>query len=830
MKRIFNQRSSSIRSSLSWVLAGTLICGLCIAGYFSWSFTRLERLQHEVSGHSLALRELQNLGEQLDLLLVSSDLAIGAGETYAAQIAISLSRRLQETVQGIGSRPGLPYDLEPFGRISAFLADIEQQISAEDLLVSRNHDDDRSVLLKKFDATSGQMVQQYEQLLEAAQADTEQKSAFLSSLRASSPRHYTIALLCYFLGNVVLVLWCFRRIVWPLEALTHGVDAAMNGGNELISVAKGPREIDKLAKHFKRLVAQLEQKVTERTRALLEKTKTLENEVAERKMVQQALESAKEVAEKSSRVKSEFLSVMSHELRTPMNAVLGSLSLIRDSDITPEQKAYVEIADDSGKALVKLLGDILDLSKIESEKLTLKSDAFPVHEVVSTTVNMLQRRAIEKGLRVSAFVDPEVPAMLNGDFGRIRQILINFVDNAIKFTRRGHIDIGVSLDQPGDEMQVVRFSVTDSGIGLPKSDYEHIFDSFTQVDSSLSRDQPGVGLGLSICSRLAQAMGGKCGVESTRGVGSTFWFTVSLPTPEDAGDESHKSPVATRKPVLVVENGENHASGWAADLLRLHDIPHSIAADIKEAEERLNSAVAKGEPYACTIVATPDRDPNFIHALEQFASLTRSLDVRCIVFSDRKLTPTARAIEEWLVEEQSPCCAAQDDLVNKILGQDEKRVNKVTETDDASNARIVDRTEGSLTRILIVEDSEANRLIAAAILRKSGFIVEEASSGFEAIQKCQQHNFDAVLMDLQMSGMDGFEATRAIRRLPSNLSSTPIIAFSANAMEETMQKCVAAGMNDFISKPFVKETILEKIARWTSRPEDGQPTIFRSTC
>lgn len=670
----------SIRANLSWVLAGTLVCGLCITSYFSWSLIKLERAQYEVSSHSLALRELHSVSEQLDLLLVSSDLAIGSGESYTAQLAMSLANELAKQVSEMGPDGALPHDQRNLDRFEVLLTELGLQINAHESLATQGHDADRSGMLARFDETSGEIVRIFEQMAANAQAYADQKSAELTTRRADSSRQQIMALVLYFLANAVIVFWTIRRIAWPLEELTRSADMAMNDGSEFGTPSRGPVEIVRLARHFGRLVARLEHKVEARTRELLDKTERLEEEVAERKAMHVALESAKESAEKSSRVKSEFLSVMSHELRTPMNAVLGSLSLIRDSGISEEQREYVDIADESGQALIELLGEILDLSKIEAEEFELKKEPFSVYEVLSTTVNMLQWNAKEKGLRLSAQIDPDVPATLIGDFHRVRQILINLVNNAIKFTEKGYIDIHISAAQKIGSLESVRFGVTDSGIGIDKTAKLEVFDSFTQVDSSLTREHSGVGLGLAICSKLAQAMGGSCGVESTPGTGSTFWFTVALP--------------------IQAEDFEGDDG--------LFRIPWNPAPDRAESLQN-NSA-----------------------------------------------------------------------------------------------------------RILIVEDSRANRLIATAILENAGFEVEGAGSGPEAIDKFQKADFDLVLMDLQMSEMDGLETTRAIRNLPIQSSNAPIIAFSANVMEETRRHCIAAGMNDFVSKPFIKETLLDKIAHWTA--------------
>jgi signal transduction histidine kinase len=760
----------SLRANLGWVLAGTLVCGLCIAGYFSWSLTHLERMQYEVSSHSLTLRELHSISEQLDLLLVSSDLAIGSGETYTAQIAMSLSSDLVQGIERFGIDSSLPFDQRQIERFSRLLIELENQIRQFESYAGQGHDTDRADLLTRFDGTSGELVRTFEDMSVTAQAFATRKSTELAKKRIAFTTYHLLALILYFTANAVIVYWALRRIAWPLETLTCSVDEAMVTGSPLATSFDGPLEMSRLAKHFGRLVAQLEQRVTARTQELLDKTERLEQEVADRKTMQRALELAKERAEKSSRVKSEFLSVMSHELRTPMNAVLGSLSLFRDSGITAEQQKYVDIADESGKALVELLGEILD---------------------------------------------PDVPVSLVGDFTRLRQILINLVNNAIKFTDEGYVRINIS-NEPGKERPgLLRFSVTDTGIGVDDSDRTKIFETFTQADSSLSRDHSGVGLGLSICMKLARAMGGTCGMDGTRGQGSTFWFTVALPAPADAiaSEDSAISALSDPSPVLIVENGDAFATAWLSEVLTAYRVPFTTVADSEVAMAELTAAKQAGNPYECIIINLQYSGFSEVSSVRQLASSVHELGGRIVALYSTQEHLTEEMVESPLFDSRHCGTVCQNELMKAVLADMEENVtsppkNTCMPMNAGSNHR-------ASTRILIVEDSLANRLIASAILKNAGFDVDGVGSGTDAIEKLGNTDFDVVLMDLQMSGMDGFEATRKIRNLKVPGSSTPIIAFSANVMEETRQQCREVGMNDFVSKPFVKETLLNKIAQWT---------------
>ena len=468
------------------------------------------------------------------------------------------------------------------------------------------------------------------------------------------------------------------------------------------------------------------------------------------------------------------------------------------------------------KALELFSSRGINLSKIESQEIDLKREPFSVYEILSTTVDMLQERAREKGLRISVLIDADVPASLVGDFNRIRQILINLVNNAIKFTVEGFVDIHVSLDPDQGLTSPVRFTVTDSGLGVDPSVQSEIFDSFTQVDSSLSREHSGVGLGLSICSKLARAMGGSCGVESAPGEGSAFWFTVSLPAQEQTaeGENWRLAIPANCSPALIVENGDPFAADWIARVFDEYGMPYRTAASGEPARLELTAAVESGRGYDYLIVPLLESGPAAIRELAQLAHSVPHRGTRLIVLSCAKEPRILKMMSEGLVAGWHRDTVCQFHFMEAVLGIDNERPKlPPCEPAEPSMAPLSHR---SGDRILIVEDSQANRLIASTIIKNAGFEVEEASSGTEALAKCEDTDFDVVLMDLQMSEMDGFEATRAIRSSGFRNSSTPIIAFSANVMEETRQECLSAGMNDFVSKPFVKETLLQCIVHWST--------------
>ncbi len=519
----------TLRKYLFAIVFCTLICGLGVAGYFRYSATVLERLQYKATDSSLMLREFDRIGEHLDLLLISADLTIGTGESYTGQIALEQLQVMRNRLAAFQSDNSAELETHAFLRMIELLGMIDMQLRSQSSLATANNTINNKILVE-FDNASAELVLIYDELrkflIEGTQAlkiesEKGSKQAMISGV---------LVIMLYVLASLCLALWLGRKIARPLEALSLSADNAWRKG----AVFEAPIEvsvveISKLSINLASLISRLEIMVDARTKDLSDKTHSLELQIEERIAIQAELEEARKLAEKSNMVKSEFLSVMSHELRTPLNAILGTLQILRDNGLTKIQEQYIDMADNSGAALLSLLGNVLDLSKIETDGITLVEDTFHLHPVLESTLDMIRSPAQKKGLELSLQILPDVPDLLMGDFNKLRQIIMNLVSNAIKFTDAGSIMIRVCRSADENAPDKLLFEVIDSGIGIPDESQEAIFGKFTQINSSLSRSHSGVGLGLAICSRLIEALGGDYGVNSKEGHGSTFWFTAILP-------------------------------------------------------------------------------------------------------------------------------------------------------------------------------------------------------------------------------------------------------------------------------------------------------------
>ncbi|SDG69698.1 two-component system, NarL family, sensor histidine kinase BarA [Pseudomonas benzenivorans] len=605
--------------------------------------------------------------------------------------------------------------------------------------------------------------------------------------------------------TALLALRMSRSINEPLRRIKHSVAQLKEGQLTTRLPPLGSHELDELASGINRMAEALQNAQEELQHSIDQATEDVRQNLETIEIQNIELDFARREALEASRIKSEFLANMSHEIRTPLNGILGFTNLLQKSELTPRQQDYLGTIEKSADSLLGIINEVLDFSKIEAGKLVLESIPFNLRDLLQDTLTILAPAAHEKRLELLSLVYRDTPLTLVGDPLRLKQVLTNLVSNAIKFTREGSIVMRAMLEDESADRAQLRISVRDTGIGLSDEDLRALFQAFSQADNSLTRQAGGTGLGLVISKRLIEQMGGEIGVDSTPGEGSEFWVSLSLPKArDDAEDLPHPPLLGCRAAIL-----ESHELSRQALQHQLEDcgLLVSAFANLDSLVEAVGAARQGAQPIKLAVLGVtaeelpPERLGQRIWDLERLACKS----VVLCPTTEQTLYHEALPDAHSQLQAKPACTRKLQRALADLISPRPPR----TETSAPSANRP--------PRVLCVDDNPANLLLVQTLLDDMGAMVSVANSGYEALEKVQQDSFDLIFMDVQMPGMDGRQATEAIRQWENGRGQAPvpIVALTAHALANEKRALLQSGLDDYLSKPIGERQLAQVILKWT---------------
>ncbi len=621
-----------------------------------------------------------------------------------------------------------------------------------------------------------------------------------ASLHALERKILNINILISLILSAILVLFLFSitdRVIKPLKELAGFMREAEDGNMGIRATLWGPKDITQMQHAFNTMI-----------KSLGDRENNLEN--------------ARQAALQYAHAKGEFAANVSHELRTPLNGIIGMLDILKDTELGPKQKEYVSVAQDSSDALLSLIDDVLNFSRMDSGKTVIEHEQFNLRELLDDIISILTAQASSKDLDIAYIIGKDVPSHLKGDISRIRQLLINLGGNAVKFTDKGEIGFQVHNVANDSGYLTLRFEVIDTGVGVSEQAQKKIFEAFQQEDASTTKKFGGTGLGLAICKQLVESMHGKIGVESSVAKGSIFWFEIpfkEMLSQVDVHDSRHSTASGLR--IFVVDdskmvrmNLQQTFEAWGAYIVCVE------SGD--QAEKLLREASYKKRPFDVCFVDELMGDINGIELIRNIAKDAEIAPMKMVLMTNQ-YNPEAFVDRFGEIDSYVKKPLRQSTLFNCISDMINMPVPIITDKNKiATGSTSIPNFNAT---VLIVEDNNANQQVAQAMLERLGCRCSIANNGIEALKLLELAKYDAVFMDCNMPEMDGYETTNKVRQLESEISQIPIIAMTANVLKGDREKCIQAGMNDYTKKPLKLNKLIDKLERWVGAPATDEENV-----
>ncbi len=774
-----------------------------------WSGEMVLHRQQRLSSAELSNARIAALEEILNSMLTAMDLYLTTDQPMMLPGLLDHARLAKREIQNIGGRGDASGFRENLLDLSLLLHELETVVRK----IAKTGEAVSPEQLDKFDDLSMQLVDRFETVAIESRAKQAVLERELRTAAGNEQAAHLIFTLTFFLGVVLLLAWLLRRISKPLVTLTRDASRSIECQQPFQPTVRGAQEIVELSGTLGRVINTLEQAVEERTSQLAKETRHLEQEISRRAEAEQQLIHARDAAEEANRAKSAFLAMMSHEIRTPMNSIIGFSELLRQTQLQAEQADFTSHIHDNAEALLSLLNDVLDFSKIEAGRLSIEEEEFELLECIEKSMDVFVPRAAEKNLELILKEIGKLPKSFLGDKHRVRQVLVNLLGNAVKFTESGVVELSVKATEFANDSELfhLEFEVRDTGIGIAPEQVDRLFRPFSQADSSTSRRYGGTGLGLAICRRLVELMGGQIAVRSELESGSTFQFSLPLKAVQNEVLESYPQP---------------NLAGPALILSRQTSTARELARKLQKLGIRAATATAWNDPAMRLI----KRSENWLLIVDgHFAQiadreiptwpLPSKASGKLFVMSPMGAKPVMRNLAcRHLIQPVS-----QRRLLGLFDPSEVKNVAPKVSFADTKNSL----HRGQELKILLAEDNETNRKLAILNLEQLGYSADVVENGRLAVEAVTAHHYDILLSDIQMPELDGMSAAREIRQLEKIgvFGARPplrIIAMTANAMIGDREKYLAAGMDDYISKPLRLAALREVLTKTPDNKSEHQ--------